>query len=166
VYGNGTALASGAAAGGSYSITTGPLAQGTHLVTATASDVAGNTSAGSAGTSVVIDSVAPTVTISDVTYANGKVTTTGTAGYSVGDAGSVGVVVCSQNAFPCISSNTDYSGTATVSPTTGAWTNTSTNLESCILLICTGPGQIYVQATQADHAGNIGASAIVSRNYP
>jgi hypothetical protein len=34
-----------------------------------------------------------------------------------------------------------------------------------LLLICSGPGQIYVQATQTDHAGNIGISNTVSRNY-
>jgi hypothetical protein len=165
LYSDGTFIMSGVAGGGSYSITAGTLAQGAQAITATASDAAGNTGPASPGITVTIDSIAPTATISNVTYSNGRVTTTGTAGTDVGDAGSVRVVICSQNAFPCSSGNTDYSGTATVNQTTGGWTNTSSNLESCFLLICSGPGQIYVQATQTDHAGNIGISNTVSRNY-
>jgi len=164
LYSDGTFIMSGVAGGGSYSITAGTLAQGAQAITATASDAAGNTGPASAGVMVTIDSIAPTATISDVTYSNGWVTTTGTAGIDVGDAGSVTVVICSQD-FPCSSGNTDYSGTATVNQTTGGWTNTSSNLESCIQSICSGPGQIYVQATQTDHAGNIGTSSTVSRNY-
>ncbi|WP_165821254.1 Ig-like domain-containing protein [Nocardioides gansuensis] len=165
LYSDGMFLTSGVAGGGSYSITPGTLAQQAQTVNATASDAAGNASAASPGITVTIDSTAPTVAITHVTYSNGLVTTTGTAGIGGGDAGNVHVVICSENAFPCSSGSTDYAGTATVNQTTGGWTNTSSDLQTCLLLVCTGPGQIYVQATQADHAGNIGISNTVPRSY-
>ena len=59
VYSDGVAVGSGVATGGSYSITTSTLAAGTHVVTAKATDLAGNTSAASAGLSVTIDTTAP-----------------------------------------------------------------------------------------------------------
>jgi hypothetical protein len=49
------------AASGSYSITSIALADGTHNVTATQTDLAGNTSTGSASLSLQIDTVAPAV---------------------------------------------------------------------------------------------------------
>lgn len=60
------------------------------------------------------DTTAPTVFISDVSYRDGRVTTTGTVGYPIGDPASVAVVICSQNSWPCTS--TDYSGTACTTP--------------------------------------------------
>jgi len=69
-------------AGGVYSGTTSTLTGGTHTFTAKATDVAGNISAASGGTVVVVDLVAPTVTVNQ---AAGQVdpTTTSPIGFSV-----------------------------------------------------------------------------------
>ena len=165
LYSGGDAVGTAVAASGSYTLTTSTLAEGPQTITATATDVAGNTSPLLAGLVVTIDSVAPVVAIDSVTYSNGRVTSSGTAGIAAGDTSTVQVVICKQNSFPCTSANTLHSGTPSVGAT-GGWTDTSPNLKTCtLLLLCTGPGQIYVQATQTDHAGNIGISDTVSRNY-
>src|SRR6266498_4149264 len=56
-------VGSATATGGSYSITTSTLSQGTHSITATATDAAGNVSSTSVALSVTIDTAGPTVTI-------------------------------------------------------------------------------------------------------
>ena len=173
LYRDGVALDTIAVTAGTYTFTTEALADSVHTFTAKANDAAGNTST-SGSNAVTIDTTAPQVVISDddVTYSNGRVTTTGTAGYATGDPGSVSVVICAANSFPCSTNNTDYSGTATVNATTGDWSNTSSDLRTslCVPLVgcapLAGPGQIYVQATQTDQAGNVGISNVVSRDYP
>src|SRR5207302_441979 len=57
----------GTATGGSYSIAVSALTAGTHSITATATDVAGNVSPTTGALSVTIDNVAPTVTINQAT---------------------------------------------------------------------------------------------------
>ncbi|MCP4739271.1 MAG: hemagglutinin, partial [Bosea sp.] len=54
-----TVVGSGVATGGSFSITTSALSQGTHTLTAKATDAAGNQSAASAAFHVTIDTTAP-----------------------------------------------------------------------------------------------------------
>jgi hypothetical protein len=68
----GTAVASG----GSWSITSDELGDGSHEVTVTATDAAGNTSAASPALSVTIDTAAPKATVTGVTIDghNGTVT--------------------------------------------------------------------------------------------
>ena len=62
VYDGGTLLGSATADGsGNWSYTTAALANGDHSLTATATDVAGNTSAASSALSVTIDTAAPVV---------------------------------------------------------------------------------------------------------
>ncbi|MGH3369440.1 MAG: Ig-like domain-containing protein, partial [Nocardioidaceae bacterium] len=168
LYSGSMVVGAAAVTSGNYTITTNLLAQGAQTFTATAADAAGNTSSTSPGLSVTIDFLAPTVTITSVTYdsGNGRVTTTGTAGKAVGDDGTVTVVLCSQNSFPCTAGDTQDSGQAAVNSTTGGWTFTSKTFQSCILFVCTGsPGQIYVQASQGDQAGNVGVSPVVARNF-
>src|SRR5262249_38860720 len=61
---DGVARGTATATAGSYSITTSTaLTPGPHLVTATATDAAGNVSAASAPLSVTVDTVKPTVTV-------------------------------------------------------------------------------------------------------
>lgn len=55
-----TEIGTGTAAGGVWSITTSPLAEGLHTIVASATDGLGNRSPVSAGLSVIIDSTAPT----------------------------------------------------------------------------------------------------------
>ncbi|RXN90332.1 hypothetical protein C7R54_12510 [Achromobacter aloeverae] len=63
-----TVLGSTTAAGGVWSITTTTLAQGTHSITAKATDVAGNVSAASSANSITVDTAAPAnVTLSSST---------------------------------------------------------------------------------------------------
>ncbi|WP_336490494.1 Ig-like domain-containing protein [Methylobacterium nigriterrae] len=58
-----TVLGSTVATGGSYSIISSALSAGTHLISATATDAAGNVSAASAGLLVSIDTTPPTLAI-------------------------------------------------------------------------------------------------------
>lgn len=62
IFSDGVLKGSGTATGGSYTITTGTLADGVHGITATATDAAGNVSVASSGLSVTIDTGAPTLT--------------------------------------------------------------------------------------------------------
>jgi Tol biopolymer transport system component len=59
IYSDGAIVGAAVAAGGSYSITSVALPDGTHTITATATDAAGNTSAATAALSVTIDTIAP-----------------------------------------------------------------------------------------------------------
>ena len=63
IFSDGVQVGSGPATGGAYSITTSVLSSGTHSITATATDAAGNVSPSSGALSVTIDTTAPTVTI-------------------------------------------------------------------------------------------------------
>jgi hypothetical protein len=62
IYADGVLVGSAVAAGGFYDISTSALSDGTHLITATTIDPAGNASAASAGLSVAIDTSAPSAT--------------------------------------------------------------------------------------------------------
>src|SRR5207244_2087255 len=59
IYSDGVAKGSGTATGGTYSIAVSALTAGTHSITATATDAAGNVSALSSPLSVTIDTSAP-----------------------------------------------------------------------------------------------------------
>lgn len=54
-----SSLGAGTASGGTWSVTSSALGDGTHSITAQATDAAGNTSSASAATSVTIDTLAP-----------------------------------------------------------------------------------------------------------
>jgi hypothetical protein len=62
-----TEVGSTVASGGAWSITTAPLATGSHTLVARATDVAGNTSPTSAGLSITVDRAAPTLVHSSPT---------------------------------------------------------------------------------------------------
>ncbi|UPK40778.1 cadherin domain-containing protein (plasmid) [Bradyrhizobium sp. 186] len=59
IFSDGVAVGTGVAVGGTYTIATATLSNGTHNITTRATDAAGNTSAASSALSVTIDSVAP-----------------------------------------------------------------------------------------------------------
>lgn len=61
VYDGTTAVGSGPASGGSWTITSSAMSAGTHSITAKAVDLAGNSSSSSAALSATIDTVAPAV---------------------------------------------------------------------------------------------------------
>ncbi|WP_270889593.1 Ig-like domain-containing protein [Pedococcus sp. 5OH_020] len=159
----GTPIASGSATDGTYTMTTATIADGGYTLTATATDTAGNTSTASAPTTITVDTTAPTIVITTFASAgNGQVRATGTAGTAPRDAATVTVVICGANTFPCPSPK------ATLTPAVsaaGAWTATTPDLRTCALggllgqtLLCTGPGQLWAQATQTDLAGNTATS--------
>lgn len=65
-----TLVVSAAVNSGSFSLTSTALADGTHPITATATDIAGNTSVASSITTVVIDTVAPVTSAPTLTAAS------------------------------------------------------------------------------------------------
>ncbi len=120
-----TVLGTTTAAGGHWSITSAPLADGSHTLTTRATDVAGNESAASAGLVVVIDSTAPTLTItsSASTLRAGETATitfqfSEDPGASFTWDGSSGDVTVSGGVLGAIS-GTGVSRTATFTPTAG-----------------------------------------------
>lgn len=114
-----TQVGSGTATGGAYSITTSVLTTGAHVITATATDAAGNVSGSTPGVTVTIDTTAPTPTSAKL--ANGS----GTAGTA--DTGDTATFVFSEqlNAVSLCSAWTN-SGTQTLINATVTLTNAGT----------------------------------------
>ncbi len=145
-------------AGGTWSTTANPLANGVWTVRVTQRDAAGNSGTSTQTVTFTVDTTpvdgtAPTVTISapasGATVTTATPTVSGTAGTAAGDSNQVSVAF-----YPA----SDAQGTpaqtvqATVSAN-GSWSATPTSLAA---------GVWTVQATQGDNAGNIGRSAPVS----
>ena len=170
--GDGTVVAGGPAPAGTYTLTTNTLADGVHTIRATATDQAGNTSPSSSATTVTVDTLTPLVALDVPSYtaSNGQARATGTGGTAAGDGTSITVVICKVNSFPCTSGNTLDTMVAAVDPASGTWAATSKDLRTCALggllgLVCTGPGTVFLQATQQDLAGHTGTSATRSANF-
>ncbi|MCC7702080.1 DUF4347 domain-containing protein [Janthinobacterium sp. GW460P] len=68
VFDGSTLLGTVTAGAGGWTLTTGPLAEGSHTITAIATDTAGNASAASAALSIVIDTSAPSNTVANATF--------------------------------------------------------------------------------------------------
>lgn len=66
LYSDGVLVGSAVATDGVYTITSSAVPNGTHSITATATDSAGNSSVPSGGLSVVVDTVRPTADVTDV----------------------------------------------------------------------------------------------------
>lgn len=90
IYDGATLLGSVTATGGTWSYTTTTLSEGSHSITATATDAAGNVSAASAGRVVTIDATAPSVSMV-VVPANATYFTGDTLSFSVSFSESVTV---------------------------------------------------------------------------
>jgi len=138
-------VGSGTASGGNYSIATSALTNGSHTITATAADAAGNVSAASAGVTVTIDTVVPTVT--DVTFTNGNVS-------GKMDPGDTITITYSEqlNASTFCSAWTSNSTTQTLSNATVTVTNSlsadtvTVSTASCTFHLGTIVGSDYVSA--------------------
>jgi large repetitive protein len=128
-----------------------PLADGTYTAQASQSDSAGNTGTSSANT-FVVDTTAPSVTLTAPTAASTTAdqtpTISGTAGTATGDLAAITVKI--------------YNGTGTggtiaqtLTPTAsgGSWTTTAATLAA---------GTYTVQAAQSDSVGNTGTSSAVT----
>lgn len=127
------------------------------LAASAARDLAGNLSATATYTDRTVtytDSVAPSVSITGFVAGAGQTaTTTGSAGFGLGDNLTLTVVLCTTNVFPCAAPNTKATLTGvTVNAGTGAWSVTSAVLGTTATL--------YARATQTDLSGNTGNSAI------
>ena len=146
IYDGATAVGSGPATGGIYSVTTSSLAEGAHSLTAKATNGIG-TSPASGTLTVTIDTTAPVVTVTLLANGGGgsKVTTNGTG--SATD-GKVTLYLC--HSTPCTAGNATYQNTNITVAAGGAWTDTSGNI---------GTGTYYALAQQTDTAGNTGTSA-------
>ena len=138
----GTATANGS---GAWSYTTGTLANGSHSLTATATDAAGNTSAASAALTVTIDTTAPgapaiasfssdTGTVGDGITNDNTLTLTGTA---------------AANSTVKVYDGAALLGTVTANGS-GAWSYTTGTLAN---------GSHSVTATATDAAGNTSAAS-------
>src|SRR4029077_18276300 len=116
----GSATANGA---GAWSFTTAALANGAHSLTATATDVAGNTSAASSALSVTIDTVAPAVpTITSFSP------DTGTVGDGITNASVLTLTGSAEaNATVKVYDGATLLGNA-VANSTGAWSFTTATL--------------------------------------
>ena len=137
VYDGATLLNSVTADGtGAWSYTTMALSNGTHSLTATATDAAGNTGVASAALSVTVDTVAPTVPLitSDVVVNTNQIALTGTA-----EANSVVKVYDGATLLNSVTADG-----------TGAWNYTTAALAN---------GTHNLTATATDAAGNTSAAS-------
>ncbi len=133
-------------ANGSYSFNTGKLADGTHAFTAVATDKSGNaTAATSAGAALIVDTVAPTLTISQSTSG----TTTSTGNVISGSATDTGTGVSRVEIYDTTGGKTVDLGAATLNGS--AWSFNATKLAT---------GSHAFSAVAIDAAGN--ASVAVS----
>ena len=142
IFDGSTAVGSGIATGGSYSITTSVLSSGTHSLTAKATDTAGNQSAASGALSVTVDTTAPTLAWS---YSNGQSKLTATT-----DSTSIWKVTVHDNG-----TNTDYTPTQ---GSGGTWTLTQSGLNGHSLTVTSydvaGNTTVSTHAAPAGSAGS------------
>jgi gliding motility-associated-like protein len=145
-----TAIGTGIATGGNWSITASTPAQGVHTVTAKATDAAGNVSPASAGLAVTIDTTSPTLAItSSVPQLKTGETATITFTFSEDPAttfnwdGTTGDVVVTGGTLGAISGS-GLTRTATFTPTA------STNAGTASITVAV--------ATYTDIAGNDGGA--------
>ncbi len=138
----GTATANGT---GAWSYTTAALANGTHSLTATATDAAGNTGAASTALSVTVDTVAPVApTITSFTPDSG------TVGDGITNASVLTLTGTAEaNSTVKVYDGATLLGTATANGT-GAWSYTTGTLNN---------GVHSLTATATDAAGNTGAAS-------
>jgi len=146
VYDNGTALGTATVgSNGAWSFTLGTLANGTHSLTATQTDAAGNVSAASSALGFVVDTVIPAApaTLADAASTNGIVNLAAdTAAQALTGTGAAGDTVT-------VYDNGAALGTATVGSNC-AWSFTLGTLAN---------GSNSLTATQTDAAGNVSAAS-------
>ncbi|MEZ0168379.1 Ig-like domain-containing protein [Microvirga sp. TS319] len=146
--GNGNVIGTGTAVGGAWTIKTSALPDGTHDITARATDAAGNTGPASTTLSVTVDTTAPTLSItSSIDYLKAGETATITFTFSEDPGntftwdGSSGDVVVTGGTLSAIS-GTGTTRTATFTPNPGV------NGETASITVAGG--------SYTDTAGNAG----------
>ncbi len=129
-----TVLGAGMASGGAFLITASPLLNGVHIITAKATDAAGNTSAASSSLTVTVDTTAPTVTgVTNTSIYNTAATPTFTEGTATlsKDSGSATLFTTGT----AISANGSYKLTVTDAAGNSTVVNFTVNIPSA-----TAPG--------------------------
>lgn len=148
----GTATANGS---GAWSYTTAALKDGSHSLTAKATNASGATSAASAALSLKIDTTAPTAPTMATSAASTAATTAATAGTAANTVTVTGTAEA--NSTVKVFDGSTQIGTATAN-NSGAWTFTSGALAS---------GNHSLTSKATDAAGNTGAaSKAVTVNIP
>ena len=150
--------------GGTYSIQLQleqALAHGVHSITATATDVAGNTAASPSGLTVTVDTVAPAVTI-DTANSSKRTVPLVADYYKANFAGGFGVDTY-DGQFTVLLCTTSACTTLVPGPATATgdstWSRSSDEVYNCTLPVlgggvCSGINPVYAQASQVDRAGN------------
>jgi Bacterial Ig-like domain len=144
--GGGAISVSSPANSGNYTVKSPPLADGTHAMSATATDAAGNISAPSTAVTVVIDTVAPStsaprlISASDTGVSSTDQITRLTSVSVTGTTQAGATVVLRDNGAQIATGTADPTGTFTLAVTLAAGSHTLT-------------------ATSTDLAGNLGASS-------
>ncbi|OZI61960.1 Ig-like domain-containing protein [Bordetella genomosp. 11] len=146
-----TVLGTATATGGVWSITTTALGQGSHTITARATDAAGNTGTASSGLTVQIDTTAPTTTVATAAFSDD----TGTAGDFV-------VSQAAQTVSGTLSANLASDETVQVSLDNGATWHAAVAATggSAWSYGATLAGSDTLQVRVVDAAGNAGAAYI------
>jgi hypothetical protein len=143
----GTVAASGAAvvSGSTWSYKAAHLADGIYTAQAEQSDDAGNVGK-SAAVTFTVDTVAPAVTINQLSSPTNDATPTltGDAGVATGDRASVTVTI-----YKGSTASGEVAGTGSATVSGGTWSYKSAHLAD---------GPYTAQATQSDEAGNTGKS--------
>ncbi|MGO4479195.1 Ig-like domain-containing protein [Massilia sp. 2TAF26] len=151
-----TVLGSAVATNGSWSITSIQLGEGSHVISARATDAAGNTGAMSAGLTVQIDTNAPATTVSGIAFSN-----------DTGASGTDFVTnVAAQTVSGSLSAALDVGERVEVSVDGGAnWITASASVGdghwSASATLAMGTHEL--QARVVDAAGNAGA--VASQSY-
>ncbi|MDI9221142.1 Ig-like domain-containing protein [Pantoea sp. EA-12] len=144
IYDGTTVLGSTTASGtGAWSFTTAALSNGTHPLSVTVKDAAGNVSTASATVSITVDTVAPNA--STLVITNDVTNTTVPSGGTTNDSTPTLSGVAEAGSKVSIYDGTTLLGTATAG-SNGAWTFTTATL---------GQGSHPINVTVTDTAGNV-----------
>lgn len=142
-----TPVAGGPATGGNYTLTTSALTDGAHTITATATDLAGNTSSASAGLAITVDTSAPAIpSVPDLTAGS--------------DTGSSSTDNLTNDTTPTFTGTAEAGATVSVyAGVTPAGTGPATG-GSYSVTTSTLPQAVYsFTATATDAAGNSSAAS-------
>jgi YVTN family beta-propeller protein len=158
LFDNTTSVGSGVCAGGTVTITSSALSDGTHTKMRTKqTDLAGNVSVYSGNLSVTIDTVAPTIAISAPSVAS---TSAGPVTYTITYGGA--------NAVSLINANVSLNKTGTADASTVNVTGGGTASRTVTISGVVGNGTIgisIVSGTASDTAGNTASSAGPSATF-
>jgi hypothetical protein len=168
VYDGGAALAGAVTAdsSGNWSYTLGVLADGSHSLTATATDAAGNTSAASAALVFTVDTVAPNApTMADAAIANGYVNKAAAAGQALtgtAEAGSTVAVYDGDLVIGSASADANGNWSYALALPDGAHSLTATATDAAGNTSAASAALAFTQDTVAPNAPSMADAAIAN----